>query len=54
VTPGSDSRAVRLEIPGLAPAHVVEITCRLVDADGAEVTRVITGTIHRVPGFAAR
>ncbi len=54
VTPGSDSRVVRLEIPGLAPAHVVEITCRLVDADGAEVTRVITGTIHRVPGFAAR
>ena len=54
VTPGGDSRAVRLELPGLAPAHVVEITCRLVDADGAEVTRVITGTIHHVPRLAAR
>jgi len=29
---------------------VLEITCRLVDADGGEVTRVLTGTIHRVPG----
>ena len=50
VETGPDPRVVRLVIPGLAPAHVVELTCRLTDADGAEVTRVITGTIHRVPG----
>lgn len=52
VARGVDPRVVRLSVPGLAPAQVVEISCRLVDADGAEVTRVITGTIHRVPGAA--
>ena len=42
-------RTLRLSIPSLAPAMVIEITCRLQDATGAEVERVITGTIHRVP-----
>ena len=46
----ADPRKIRLTIPKLAPAHVVEITCRLRDAGGAEVSRVLTGTIHRVPG----
>ncbi|MEY4090051.1 MAG: hypothetical protein RJB55_2322, partial [Verrucomicrobiota bacterium] len=54
VKTGADPRVVRLEIPGLAPAQVVEITCRLVDADGQEVTRVITGSVHRVPGDGAQ
>jgi len=46
----ADPRKIRLTIPKLAPAHVVEIICRLRDAGGAEVSRVLTGTIHRVPG----
>ena len=46
----ADPRKIRLTIPKLAPAHVVEITCRLRDATGTEVSRVLTGTIHRVPG----
>ncbi|MCE2861810.1 MAG: c-type cytochrome [Opitutaceae bacterium] len=50
VASGGDPRVIRLTVPGLAPAQVLEITCRLVDADGGEVTRVLTGTIHRVPG----
>ena len=54
VETGPDPRTVRLLIPDLAPAQVVEITSRLTDADGAEVTRVITGTIHRVPGEGER
>jgi hypothetical protein len=29
---------------------VIEIVCRLQGADGVDVERVITGTIHRVPG----
>jgi hypothetical protein len=45
-----DARAVRLTVPALAPTMVIEITCRLRDANGAEVVRVIAGTIHRVPG----
>jgi len=46
----ADPRQVRLTIPVLAPATIIEITCRLPDATGADVTRVVTGTIHRVPG----
>ena len=46
----ADPRTVRLAIPSLAPSHVVEITCHLEDASGTEVERVITGSIHRVPG----
>jgi hypothetical protein len=44
----SDPRQIRLTIPSLAPATIIELTCRLQDATGAEVTRVITGTIHYV------
>jgi hypothetical protein len=47
---GADARTVRLSIPTLAPATIIEITCRLPDASGADIERVITGTIHRVPG----
>ncbi|MEO6244976.1 MAG: heme-binding protein, partial [Opitutaceae bacterium] len=50
VTLLEDSRSVRLVIPTLAPASVIEITCRLRDSSGQEIERVITGTIHRVPG----
>jgi len=46
----ADPRKIRLTIPNLAPAHVVEITCRLRDATGTEVSRALSGTIHRVPG----
>jgi mono/diheme cytochrome c family protein len=48
-----DPRGVRLVIPGLVPAQVVELTCRLRDVDGREVVRVIAGTVHRVPGRVA-
>ncbi|MDP3073911.1 MAG: c-type cytochrome [Opitutaceae bacterium] len=44
----ANPRTVRLAIPDLAPTHIIEITCRLPDATGAEVERVISGTIHRV------
>ncbi len=46
----ADSRTVRLTIPSLTPTHIIEVTCRLQDANGAEAERVISGTIHRVPG----
>ncbi len=49
----ADPRQVRLTIPTLAPATVIELTCRVQDATGHEVSRVITGTIHRVPGAGA-
>jgi hypothetical protein len=49
----ADPRKVRLTIPSLAPATIIELTCRLPDTTGAEVTRVVTGTIHRVPAAAA-
>ena len=45
----ADPRQVRLTIPALAPATIIEISCRLQDAAGTEVNRVVTGTIHRVP-----
>ena len=45
----ADPRQIRLTIPALAPATIIELTCRLQDATGAEVTRVVTGTIHHVP-----
>ncbi len=45
----ANPRTVRLAIPSLAPTQVIEITVRLQDATGAEVERVISGTIHRVP-----
>ena len=45
----ADPRRIRLTITTLAPATIFELTCRLQDATGAEVSRVITGTIHRVP-----
>ena len=45
----ANPREVRLTIPALTPATIIELTCRVQDATGAEVTRVITGTIHRVP-----
>ena len=48
----AELRRIRLTIPDLAPATIIEITCRAQDADGAEVSRVITGTIHRIPGLA--
>lgn len=46
----ANPRTIRLTIPALTPTHIIEITCRLQDATGAEVERVISGTIHRVPG----
>jgi len=49
----ADPRRIRLTIPTLAPATLIELTCRVQDATGAEVSRVITGTIHRVPGTTA-
>ncbi len=49
----ADPRRLRLTIPTLAPATIIELTCRLLDATGTEVTRVVTGTIHRVPGKPA-
>lgn len=49
-----DPRKLRLTIPTLAPATIIELTCRVQDTSGTEVTRVISGTIHRVPGAAAR
>jgi sugar lactone lactonase YvrE/cytochrome c5 len=45
----ADPRRIRLEIPTLAPATIFELTCRLRDAAGQEVVRVIAGTVHRVP-----
>ena len=45
----NDPRRIRLTIPTLAPATIIEVTCRVRDAAGAEVTRVVTGTIHTVP-----
>ncbi len=45
----ADPRRLRLTLPGLAPATIIEITCRLPDATGADVTRVISGTILHVP-----
>lgn len=52
----ADPRRIRLAIPDLAPATIFELTCRLRDAAGGEVVRVITGTVHRVPetGSAVR
>ncbi len=50
----ANPRTVRLAIPDLAPTHIIEITARLQDSTGAEVERVISGTIHRVPGSASR
>ena len=50
---GENPRVVRLVIPGLVPAQVVELNCRLRDAEGREVVRVIAGTVHRVPGRVA-
>lgn len=44
----ANPRTVRLAIPDLAPTHIIEITARLQDSTGAEVERVISGTIHRV------
>jgi sugar lactone lactonase YvrE len=46
----SDAHTVRLTIPDLAPAHIVEVTCRMNDAAGRPFLRVIQGTIHGVPG----
>ena len=45
----ANPRTVRLALPDLAPTHIIEITARLQDTTGAEVERVISGTIHRVP-----
>lgn len=50
----ADARKLRLTIPTLAPATIIELTCHVQDANGTEVERVITGTIHRVPESAAR
>ncbi len=44
----ADPRKLRLTIPTLAPATIIELTCRVQDANGTDVERVITGTIHRV------
>jgi hypothetical protein len=44
--PFADGRGVRLTIPQLEPADVVEITCRLADAKGKSIERVLHGTIH--------
>lgn len=43
-----DARTVRLKIPGLAPTRGIEIACRLKSADGSDVERVLTGTIHHL------
>jgi hypothetical protein len=45
----SDALTVELTIPSLTPTDIIEIVCRLRDATGADVERVITGTIHVVP-----
>ncbi|MDO8545122.1 MAG: c-type cytochrome [Opitutaceae bacterium] len=45
----SDGRTIRLTVPNLHPTAGIDIVCRLVDANGDEVERVITGTIHHVP-----
>lgn len=45
----ANGRKVRLTIPALAPATIIELTCRVRDQSGAEVNRVVTGTIHSVP-----
>jgi hypothetical protein len=45
-----DGRTIRLTIPALKPVDIAEIVCRLEHPDGGDVERVITGTIHRVPG----
>lgn len=45
----ADPRRVRLSLPDLDPTMVIEITCRLQNATGQDVTRVITGTLHHVP-----
>lgn len=45
----ADPCRIRLTIPTLAPATIFELTCRVQDAAGAEVERVLSGTIHRVP-----
>ena len=45
----ANPRTVRLVLPDLAPTHIIEITGRLQDPTGAEVERVISGTIHHVP-----
>jgi hypothetical protein len=50
----ADPRKLRLTLPNLAPATIIELTCRMQDATGVEVSRVITGTIHRVPGAGAQ
>jgi hypothetical protein len=50
----ADPRKLRLTLPNLAPATIIELTCRMQDATGTEVERVITGTIHRVPGAGAQ
>jgi hypothetical protein len=49
-TRDADAHTVRLTIPALEPATIIEITCRLPAAGGTDVERVITGTIHQVPG----
>ncbi len=49
-TVGRDPRTVRIELPDLAPVQVIELTARLRDTAGGEVVRVLTGTVHRVPG----
>ncbi len=46
----ADGRTVRLTIPTLTPTQVIEIVGRWQEPDGTAVERVITGTIHRVPG----
>ncbi len=45
-----DACRLRLTIPALAATDMIEITCRLPDATGRDVERVIQGTVHRVPG----
>jgi glucose/arabinose dehydrogenase len=45
----TDPRRIRLTIPTLAAATIIEVTCRVRDATGKDVTRVVTGTIHTVP-----
>jgi hypothetical protein len=44
--PFADGRGVRLTIPQLGPADVVEITCRLAHVKGKVIERVLHGTIH--------
>ena len=43
-----DAKSVRLTVPQLHTTMSIEIACKLKDADGKDVERVIHGTIHEL------